>query len=152
MPTNLLPVPHHRQSHAGACLPAAARMVLEFLGHTLSEDDLAQRLGTQSFGTPAPNLRRLEPMGFAVTYESVTLATLRAHLEAGTPCLAFVRTGDLPYWHEDTAHVLVAVGIDAESIYVNDPAFDEAPQTILLDYFLLAWSEFDHRCAVIRRE
>jgi ABC-type bacteriocin/lantibiotic exporter with double-glycine peptidase domain len=151
MPTNLLPVPHHKQSHAGACLPAAARMILEFLGQTVSEAELAHLLGTQAFGTPAPNLHRLEPMGFSVIYESATLATLRSHLETGIPCLVFVRTGDLPYWDEDTAHVLVAIGIDAESIYVNDPAFDEAPHTIPLDYFLLAWSEFDHRCAVIRR-
>jgi predicted double-glycine peptidase len=72
-------------------------------------------------------------------------------LDTGIPCLVFVRTGDLPYWDEDTAHVLVAIGIDDEAIYVNDPAFDEAPQTVPLDHFLLAWSEFDHRCAVIRR-
>jgi ABC-type bacteriocin/lantibiotic exporter with double-glycine peptidase domain len=127
-------------------------MVLEFLGQTVSEADLARLLGTQAFGTPATNLRLLEQMGFSVTYESVTLATLRSYLQSGIPCLVFVRTGDLPYWEEDTAHVLVAVAIDEESIYVNDPAFETAPQTISLDYFLLAWSEFDHRCAVIRRD
>jgi ABC-type bacteriocin/lantibiotic exporter with double-glycine peptidase domain len=152
MPTNLLPVPHHRQSHPGACLPAATRMVLGFLGEVISEADLADLLGTQAFGTPAPNLHRLEQMGFSVSYESVTLTTLQSYLETGVPCLVFVRTGDLPYWHEDTAHVLVAIGIDENSIYVNDPAFDEAPQTIPLDYFMLAWSEFDHRCAVIHRQ
>ena len=65
-------------------------------------------------------------------------------------CLVFVLTGDLPYWNENTAHVMVAVGIDNESIYVNDPAFENAPQFIPLDYFLLAWSEFDHRCAIIK--
>ena len=130
MPTNLLPVPHRKQSHAGACLPASVGMVLEFLGRPMSEADLARRLGTKSFGTPALNLRRLQRLGLAVIYESVTLATLRAHLEAGNPCLVFVRTGDLPYWDEDTAHVLVAIGIDDEAIYVNDSAFDVAPQTI----------------------
>ena len=41
--------------------------------------------------------------------------------------------------------------LNDEFIYVNDPAFDEAPQTIPLDYFLLAWSEFDHRFGVVRR-
>lgn len=150
MPTGLLPVPHHRQSHDGACLPTCARMVLEFHGHIASEAKLAQFLGTQSFGTSAPNLRRLERWGFVVTYESVTLTTLQTHLEAGTPCLVFVQTGDLPYWNEQTSHALVAVGLDDENIYVNDPAFDQAPQTIPLDYFLLAWSEFDHRCAIIQ--
>ena len=125
-------------------------MVLEFYGYSISEAKLARRLGTQAFGTPAPNLFRLERLGFTVSYESVTLATLRANLEASIPCLVFVLTGELPYWNENAAHVVVAIGIDDEAIYVNDPAFDEAPQTIPLDYFLLAWSEFDHRCAVIR--
>jgi hypothetical protein len=91
-------------------------------------------------------------MEFSVSYESVTLTTLQSHLEAGVPYLAFVRTGDLPYWNEDTAHELVAIGIGESSIYVNDAAFDEAPQTFPLDYFMLAWSEFDHRCAVIHRQ
>jgi len=31
-------------------------MVLEFLGQTVSEADLARLLGTRAFGTPAPNL------------------------------------------------------------------------------------------------
>ena len=127
-------------------------MILEFLGQTVSEADLAHLLGTQAFGTPAPNLRRLEQIGFSAIYESGTLATLRSHLKSGIPCLVFVRTGNLPYWDEDAAHVLVAIGIDDEAIYVNDPAFDEAPQIALLDHFLLAWSEFDHRYAVIRRK
>ena len=125
-------------------------MVLEFFGYTISEAKLARRLGTQMFGTPAPHLYRLERLGFSVAYESIALVTVRANLEAGIPCLVFVFTGDLPYWNENVAHVMVAVAIDDETIYVNDPAFDTAPQAIPLDYFLLAWSEFDHRCAVIR--
>lgn len=152
MPASLLPVPHYKQGHSGSCLPASARMVLEFLGYITSEADLAYRLGTQPFGTPAPNLRRLEQLGFVVTYETVTLAALQGSLEAGLPCLVFVRTGDLPYWTEDTSHVMVAVGINDETIYVNDPAFDTAPQAIPLDYFLLAWSEFDYRCATIQQK
>jgi hypothetical protein len=99
------------------------------LGEVVSEADLADLVETQAFGTPAPNLHCLEQMEFSVSYESVTLTTLQSHLEAGVPYLAFVRTGDLPYWNEDTAHELVAIGIDESSIYVNDAAFDEAPQT-----------------------
>jgi ABC-type bacteriocin/lantibiotic exporter with double-glycine peptidase domain len=141
---NLLPVPHHKQAKAGSCLPAAVQMVLEYFGHSLSEDELAHILGTKSYGTPAPNLYRLEKDGFSVIYGSGTLSTIRAYIQRGVPCLIFVQTGDLPYWHENTGHVIVAIGIDEENIIVNDPAFDEAPQVIPLDYFLLAWSEFDH--------
>lgn len=125
-------------------------MVLEFLGYSFSEAELVQRLGTKSFGTPAPNLRRLEKIGFSVIYESGALSTIQAHVQKGSPCLTFVQTGDLPYWDENTAHVIVVIGIDDDNIYVNDPAFDMAPQIISLDYFLLAWSEFDHRYAIIQ--
>jgi ABC-type bacteriocin/lantibiotic exporter with double-glycine peptidase domain len=124
-------------------------MVLEFLGHSFSEADLARRLGTKSFGTPAPNLYHLEKDGFSIVYGSGALSTIKSYVHKRIPCLAFVQTGDLPYWNEDTAHVIVVIGIDDEQLYINDPAFDKAPQTVPLDYFLLAWSEFDHRYAVI---
>jgi uncharacterized protein YvpB len=124
-------------------------MVLEFLGHSFIEADLAHRLGTKSFGTPAPNLIRLEKDGYSVTYGSGTLSNIRTSINNGVPRLVFVKTGDLPYWNEGTSHVLVVVGIDEDHIYVNDPAFDKAPQSIPNDYFLLAWSEFDHRFGII---
>lgn len=150
MPTNLLPVPHHKQSHSGACLPACAHMILRFYGQPVSETELSHHLGTRWYGTPAPNLRRLESLGFSVVYESITLTALQANLENELPAILFVRTDDLPYWNEPSAHAFVVIGIDEEFIYVNDPAFDNAPQSIPLDYFLLAWSEFDHRCGIIR--
>lgn len=151
MPTNLLPVPHYQQSDSGRCLPACTRMVLAFLGYQISEDELASLLGTQYFGTPAPNLSHLLRLGFHVLYEATTLETVQRYLAEGTPCLVFVQTGDLPYWSENTGHVVVAIGIQDEVIFVNDPALPVAPQKIPLDYFLLAWSEFDHRFAVISR-
>lgn len=151
MPTNLLPVPHYPQSDSGRCLPACARMILAFLDYKIAEDDLASLLGTQYFGTPAPHLHRLTRLGFHVRYESTALETVQNHLINGVPCLLFVQTGDLPYWHENTGHVVVAVDIQDDFIFVNDPAFPTAPQKIPLDYFLLAWSEFDHRFAVILR-
>lgn len=73
MPPNLLPVPHYRQSQSGFCLPAAARMILEFLEHPFSEAELAQRLGTKSFGTPAPNLYRPFPFGHVFAFQGAPL-------------------------------------------------------------------------------
>jgi hypothetical protein len=35
--------------------------------------------------------------------------------------------------------------------YFNDPAFDDAPVSVPLQNFLLAWSEFDYEYAVIER-
>ncbi len=124
-------------------------MILAFWGRVTAEAKLARRLGTQFYGTPAPNLHRLQALGFVVVYESVTMTDLENYLQRSIPTIVFVRTGDLPYWSQDTPHAMVAIGLDTESLYVNDPAFATAPQTIPLDYFLLAWSEFDHRCGII---
>jgi ABC-type bacteriocin/lantibiotic exporter with double-glycine peptidase domain len=152
MPTNLLNVPHYEQERASSCLPACVRMVLAFWQHFTSESKLANLLGTQSFGTPAPNIRRLEQSGFLITYESGALSIIESHLDKNIPSLVFVQTGDLPYWDENTAHVIVAIGMNETTIFVNDPAFKDAPQAIPIDDFLLAWSEFDYRYALIQPE
>ncbi len=150
MPTNLLNIPHYEQAQAGSCLPACARMVLAFWQHKANESALAQLLGTRYFGTPAPNIHRLEQLGFFVIYESGSLSAIKRQLDKNIPCLVFVQTGILPYWEENTAHVIVVLGIDETTIFVNDPAFENAPQAIPIEYFLLAWSEFDYRYAVIQ--
>jgi hypothetical protein len=46
---------------------------------------------------------------------------------------------------------MVLLGLSSDAAYVNDPAFDDAPQSIPLDHLLLAWSEFDYEYAVITR-
>jgi predicted double-glycine peptidase len=125
-------------------------MALAFWQYKTSETELAVLLETNYFGTPAPNIRRLEQLGFSVAYESGALSIIKNHLDNKIPCLAFVQTGDLPYWDENTAHVVVAISMDETTVFVNDPAFKIAPQAIPIDYFLLAWSEFDYRYAVIQ--
>ena len=34
-------------------------------------------------------------------------------------------------------------------LYVNDPHFDDAPQSVAIDNFLLAWLEMSNRYAVL---
>jgi len=36
------------------------------------------------------------------------------------------------------------------TMYVNDPAFEQAPQHISLDEFHLAWLEYDYRYGVLK--
>lgn len=150
MPTNLLNVPHYEQAQASSCLPACARMILAYWQYKADESELATLFGTQYFGTPAPNIHRLAQLNFLVTYESGRLSLIKNHLDEKIPCLVFVQTDILPYWDEDVAHAVVAIGMDETTIFVNDPAFKNAPQAIPIDYFLLAWSEFDYRYAVIQ--
>lgn len=149
MLTDWLPVPHHKQSHAGACLQACARMVLGFLGRDLSEARLSRLLDARPFGTPARHIRRLESLGLSVTYGPTNLTHLRTLLLNETPPIVFLQAGQLPYWDENCFHAVVVVGLTADTVYLNDPAFDQAPQSAPLDDFILAWSDFDYLHATI---
>jgi ABC-type bacteriocin/lantibiotic exporter with double-glycine peptidase domain len=149
MPSDWLRVPHHKQSQEGLCLPACARMVLAYLGQDTDEAHLAQVLKTRPFGTPADNIRFLGKLGYVVLFERGAESDLRHWLDQGSPCIVFLKTEALPYWKTEHAHAVVLTGLSGDMAYVNDPAFDEAPQSIPLDHFLLAWSEFDYEYAVI---
>ena len=150
MPKTWLDVPHRTQSKEAGCLPACAEMILASFGHSMDQKDLACLLGTSRLGTPSSNIRRLASLGYVVTYGEVSLAEVATCLRQETPVIAFVRTGDLPYWQTDTAHAIVVVGIDEHQVYVNDPYIAEAPQPIPKLAFLLAWARQDYTFAAIK--
>ncbi|MFZ1268909.1 MAG: C39 family peptidase [Anaerolineae bacterium] len=145
----LLPVPHRIQRRQADCLAACAAMVLEYLGRPVDYVRLITVMGIQDFGAPSSNIRRLAKLGLSVSFRQGTQAELRAHLLGGEPCIVFLRTGELPYWAEDTGHAVVLVGMDEDAVYFNDPAFGEAPQCVSRGDFLLAWLDFDYDYAVI---
>lgn len=55
----------------------------------------------------------------------------------------------MPYRNDDTGHVLVLVGIDDESVFVNDPEYAESPLRVPIGDFDLAWLEHNEKYAVI---
>lgn len=150
MPTVLLPVPHFEQSDYGYCLPACARMVLSYQNRQMSERELAEILGTQSFGTPISHINHLAALQCQVTYRSFSKAEMKSCLLQGIPVIVRVWTGMLTYWAEESFHVVVVVGFDDEWVYLNDPAFADAPQVALWDSFLAAWAEYDEAAIVIQ--
>lgn len=76
---------------------------------------------------------------------------LFGYLTNGRPCIALVRTAQLPHWTYATDHAVLVVGFDERAVYINDPAFEHAPQPVPRVDFELAWLEFDYRYAVIWR-
>ncbi len=145
-----LTVPHLQQSRISWCLPACVAMVSAYWGQPLLQDDVARWLGTRGIGTPASRVLRLRPRGFDVIYQIGSLADLYIWIGQETPCILFVRTGDLPDWEEDVPHAVVLTGFDGEFAVLLDPGLSTAPTTVSNDALMLAWSHFDYAFAILR--
>jgi ABC-type bacteriocin/lantibiotic exporter with double-glycine peptidase domain len=149
MPNVLLPVPHFEQSRDGNCLPACVQMVLAFWGDQQTEAALVKELGTKEYGTAISNAVRLRDKGYNVTVSSLTRASLESYLANRQPVIARVWTAMLDHWDVITSHVVVVVGYDESGVFLNDSAFDTAPQAVNWDAFLAAWAEYDETAVVI---
>jgi len=124
-------------------------MVLAYLGRDEPYERLIKVLGTRWFGTPADSILYLEQIGVAVTLAEFSLADIEMHLQAGRPVIAYVNTGELSYWSTSTDHVVVAVGVDTRLVYLNDPYFEDAPQSVSRTAFRLSLLRFNNRCALL---
>jgi ABC-type bacteriocin/lantibiotic exporter with double-glycine peptidase domain len=146
----LLPVTHQKQRQQSDCLAACAAMALDYLQVPFDYARLLRLLEVNESGSFFTKLRNLATWGLSVLIDQGNLEALTRHLESGLPPLVDVRTGQLKsYWSVDTFHVVVLIGIDEESVYLNDPYFEAAPQRISIAEFLLAWLEQDYYYAVI---
>jgi ABC-type bacteriocin/lantibiotic exporter with double-glycine peptidase domain len=152
---------HRRQEAEADCLVACVAMVLEYLAVPVQYPRLRRMLGTTEAGTPFHHVDRLREQGFFVERGQGDTETLWSHLTTGLPVIVAVRTDDLPYWlnrtdipdeEKATDHAVVVVGLDEQRVYANDPDFEQAPQVIDLDEFLLAWVERDYEYVVIGLE
>lgn len=151
MPTVLLPVPHRSQSYEATCLASSVEMVLAYLGRRTTEKHLNHLFGSSVMdGTPFSRVVRVERMGFRVEYIQLDENDVRRRIHSQQPIITPLWTQMLPYWTYPTAHVAVVVGYDDQRVYLNDPAFPEAPQSVLWDGFLAAWEEYDRMAAIIR--
>ena len=146
---SLLNISHQTQLRDSWCLPACIAIVSAFYGRAEQQATLARWLGTTEIGTPARNIGRLESRGFRVVYQEGSFQFLSDALQAGTPCIIFLRTGDLPYWVVDTAHAVVLAGIDENQAYLYDPVFSDAPKVVPISDLMLAWSSFDYAVATL---
>lgn len=144
MPRFSIPVPHYQQERDYSCVPACVRMVLAFYGQDHAESDLRTLLKTRSAGTSAANVMLMLPtLGFDVAVAFATFYELEQIIRAGTPCVVQVWTEHLSYWDTSWMHDVVVVGFDNDLMLVNDPAFPDAPQAVLRDEFMAAWSAAD---------
>lgn len=146
-----LSVQHVQQRTDGECLVACAAMIFVYLGLPFDYRRGVRLLRIRpQIGTPFFQIRELGKLGISVTYKQGTLLDLHAYLIQGLPCIVGVQTGELPYWQAiNVQHAVVVVGLDSEFIYLNDPAFVNAPIQVPLGDFDLAWLEQDEVFAVL---
>ena len=146
----LLPILHRQQRRPAECLAACVAMVLDYLQQLHSYDMLLKILQVGYAGAPFHNLHYLEKLGVSVSIEQGQITTLRAALTKKLPPIVFVATQELAYWHEATNHAVVIAGLDDDKIYINDPAFPDAPKVVTIDEFALAWLEMDEFLAILQ--
>jgi ABC-type bacteriocin/lantibiotic exporter with double-glycine peptidase domain len=145
----ILPVNHIRQLKNGECVAACAAMILTYIGIKVNYFQLLKLLRVTEIGTAFYHIRELEKVGVIVVYKQGTLGEVHDHLSNNRPCIAAVKTKELPYFVEDSDHAVVIVGLDEQFVYLNDPAMPNAPQQVSHGNFLLAWIERDEMYATI---
>lgn len=125
--------------------------MLDAIGTSFPYGKLLSVLNTVSWGTPHRNITRLIELDpkIRVVYQQGELPDLLNAIDAGYPPVAFAWTGELPYWSLSTWHAVVVVGYGEQNVFVNDPAFEEAPQVVSRGDFDLAWIAYDSYYAFI---
>lgn len=130
-------------------MAACTQMALQHIHIHQSQPQLNQLLGLSETGVPAARVRRLSRLGVSVIYTTGDETALRTAIDRGLPPIVFLSTGDLPYWQSNLRHAVLVVGYDDAAVYLNDPVFGEASQQVSWGDFMLAWSEFDYRYALL---
>ena len=103
-------------------------------------------------GVPFSQITRIERLGVSVTLAAGEEAAVRAQIELGNPVIVPLLTGQLAYWqNENTQHAVTVIGYDESGLFLNDPAFDQAPQRAGWLEFMLAREIYDDRYAIITR-
>jgi ABC-type bacteriocin/lantibiotic exporter with double-glycine peptidase domain len=128
-------------------------MMLTAVSVDLPYRQLLSILDIAPWETPHRNFRQLGERFKSIhgLYKQGTLPDLFQAIDTGHPVAVFVWTGDLPYWIIETWHAVVIVGYDEQDFYLNDPAFDNAPQIVSHGDLDLAWIAYDSYFAIIER-
>ena len=148
----LLSVRNTRQRQESDCLGACVAMVLEYLGIRVDYYRLLRLLSTGGPGTPFFNIARVSSLGvFVKTGQYQDDFLLFEHnISLGLPIVTAVETGPLEHWGGiETAHTVVVVGFNHESVFINDPFFSDTLIEIPTLRFLNAWSDRDYQYAII---
>lgn len=122
---------------SGFCGPASLKIVLSYYGVEKSEKELVKLTGcTKTGGTTADAIlaaaKKLGFTGFCKDFS--TIAALRQLLKKGVPVI-------VDWFSADEGHYSVAVGVDAKSVYLQDPELGGIRKMDVED-FKRVWFDF----------
>src|SRR3954453_9319544 len=144
---SLLWVKHSQQLEYGYCLPACAQMVLDHLGISRSQRELARVFKVrEGVGTAAYNILFLSIRRIKAHYQlKGTLDEIQQWLREGVPVIACVEAGELPHWRDfHFQHAVLIVGLEEGQIFLHDPALGNGPTIVPVEDFVLAWDEMQN--------
>lgn len=133
--------------HQGLCGPASLKIVLDYYGLVKSEQELTELTGTTSgMGTDDKGIARIaESLGFKTVIKNESdFSDIENWLRKGVPVIVdwFTRgRADYPDSEVADGHYSVVVGLDDDSIYLQDPEIGEIRE-IRRDDFLKVWFDF----------
>ncbi len=151
--SKILSVPHLPQLANGYCLPACVQMVLAYWRIERKQAKIAKELGLiPGAGVSGNRVKTLASKKLEIFYGAGTLIDLDSALVQSIPPIVLVNTGELPYWQQTTAHVVVLLGIDQQTVYLNDPGLPQGNTAVSLGDFELAWDEMVNLYALIHKK
>jgi ABC-type bacteriocin/lantibiotic exporter with double-glycine peptidase domain len=148
MSTKLLQVkPFQETLHGGYCGPASLKMVMDYFGKDVSEEEVAEKCGRDSeLGTDGLSIKNAtEEYGFNVEIQNnSSFDDIAKWLDRGVPIIVnwFTRgRSDYDDSQVPDGHYSVVVGLDDESIYIQDPEIGDG-RIINRDDFYRVWFDF----------
>lgn len=122
----------------GMCGPTVLRMVFDFYGLTISEEELINLTHCDpNIGIEAEIMAKVsDELGFkTVIKDNATFDDLREYVvDKKIPVI-------VDWFSEDDGHYSVVVDIDSQNIYLQNPEFKEI-QKMPLDKFKRVWFDF----------
>ena len=148
MQKDLLPVkPFQETLFKSMCGPASLKMVFNYYGIEKSEEEIARLAGTtEDLGTDEESIKKVaESLGFKVEIKNESsFEDIQNYLNKKIPVIVnWLTRGRIDYDDSQVpdGHYSVAVGLDDEFIYLQDPEIGKL-RKIERDDFMKVWFDF----------
>ncbi|MDP2704742.1 MAG: cysteine peptidase family C39 domain-containing protein, partial [bacterium] len=133
-------VPYHKQSETFTCAPASLKMVFEYFGRHISEQELADELKTdKKNGTRNNKIIKtaVEHGFFCYANNDSEIGEIESFLKKGLPVIVnYIEPSN------DEGHYAVVVGLSDDYLFLNDP-WNGKKFEISREEFLKRWKDSD---------